>query len=177
MASGWEVASSAAGSCRSPGALAPVQSPLPRFLPLQAVEQPTAAVQEGGNQSTRLQTRCGVPGDCGCGQGDGGTLRQPLRLRVGSLKDRRPCVNNSNPSIYRRGKSLAGKEPEPRDSAPFDRCFISAPMMLSKGSELMLVHFSHLLTFHPKRAFCRGMGWGGSREGGSSSSGHMYTYG
>ena len=51
VASGWEAASSVAGSRRSPGALAPVQSPLPRFLPLQAVEQPTAAVQEGGNQS------------------------------------------------------------------------------------------------------------------------------
>ena len=56
VASGWEAASSVAGSRHSPGALAPVQSSLPMFLPLQAVEQPTAAVQEGGNQSARLQT-------------------------------------------------------------------------------------------------------------------------
>ena len=82
------------------------------------------------NQSTWLKTRCGVLGDCGCGQGG-----------LGSREDRKSYVNNSNSSIYRRGKSLA-EEPEPRDSARFDRCFISVPMLLSKGRELILVHFS-----------------------------------
>ena len=52
MASGWEAASSVAGSRPSPGVLPTVQTPLSRFLQLQTAEQPTAAVHEGENQST-----------------------------------------------------------------------------------------------------------------------------